>query len=60
MVFEITEIMEQKILEWDSCKPADVTGAKFAYTFIPTSIGLVIKVECDICKKNLDLTEELL
>jgi hypothetical protein len=58
MIFEITKDMEKKISDWDSCKAIDVTGAKFAYTFIPTGIGLVIKVQCDICNRILDLTED--
>ncbi|SIR69937.1 hypothetical protein SAMN05421578_13615 [Paenibacillus macquariensis] len=57
MIFEITKTMEQKIDEWDKCKAIDATGAKFAYTFIPTGIGLVIKVKCDCCCRVLDITE---
>ncbi|MEK5029887.1 hypothetical protein MKY96_00330 [Paenibacillus sp. FSL R7-0302] len=60
MIFEITEDMQQKIKKWDSCKPVDVTGANFSYTFIPTGLGLVIQVKCDICKRTLDLTEDFL
>ncbi|NEN84716.1 hypothetical protein [Paenibacillus elgii] len=56
-IFRITEEMEQKIIEWDSCVAEDVAGAKFAYTFIPTGLGLVIKVQCDVCKRELDLSE---
>ncbi|SDF54752.1 hypothetical protein SAMN04488542_112115 [Fontibacillus panacisegetis] len=44
--------MEAKIKVWDQCAPLDVSGAKFAFAFIPTSLGLVIKVQCDICKKG--------
>ncbi|MNC62025.1 hypothetical protein D3C75_1120050 [compost metagenome] len=55
--FRITEEMEQKINEWDSCITKDVTGAKFAYIFIPTGLGLVITVQCDVCKRELDLSE---
>lgn len=58
MIFEITDKMEKKIEEWDSCKPIDVAGAKFAYTFIPTGLGTVIQVQCDICNRTLDLTED--
>lgn len=58
MLFEITEEMEKKIREWDSCKSVDVAGAKFSYTFIPTSLGTVIYVYCDICNRKLDLTED--
>jgi|GEM_PF-1365277 hypothetical protein len=56
-IFRISEEMEQKIKKWDSCVAADVSGAKFAYIFIPTGLGLVIKVQCDVCKRELDLSE---
>jgi|GEM_PF-3852305 len=36
MKFEISKSMENKINNWDKCEPKDVTGAKFAYIFIPT------------------------
>ncbi|CAM4321538.1 hypothetical protein [Paenibacillus typhae] len=58
MLFEITKEMKKKIKEWDSCKAIDVSGAKFSYTFIPTSLGTVIHVNCDICKRTLDLTDD--
>lgn len=58
MKFVITEEMMKKIYQWDSCKPTDVSGAQYAYTFIPTGLGLVIKVECDICKRVLDISDE--
>lgn len=57
MIFEINEKMEQTIKDWDSCNTIDVSGARFAYTFIPTGLGLVIKVKCDICNREMDLTE---
>ncbi|ETT47083.1 hypothetical protein C162_18385 [Paenibacillus sp. FSL R7-269] len=60
MIFQITEEMQRKIQNWDSCNPVDVTGAKFSYTFIPTGLGLVIQVKCDICKRTLDLTADFL
>jgi hypothetical protein len=49
---------DKKIMEWDTYESVDVTGAKLVYKFIPTSIGQIIKVECDICKRELDLTED--
>lgn len=58
MIFEITAEMKQKISDWDSCKAVDAAGAKFAYTFIPTGLGTVIHVQCDICNRKLDLTED--
>ncbi|CAM4042522.1 DUF951 domain-containing protein [Cohnella lubricantis] len=58
MIFEITAEMENRIREWDSCKAVDVAGAKFIYKFIPTGIGLVIEVQCDICKRVLNLTDD--
>lgn len=57
MDFHVSGEMEQKINEWDSCKPEDVTGAKLAYIFIPTGFGLVVKVQCDVCKRELDLSD---
>lgn len=57
MNFEISELMQRKIKAWDTCVAKDVTGAKFAYTFIPTGLGLVIKVHCDICNRELDLSD---
>ncbi|PQP83586.1 hypothetical protein C0Q44_02525 [Paenibacillus sp. PCH8] len=59
MQFEISEDMKEKISDWDSYKPIDVTGAKFAYTFIPTGIGLAIQVRCDVCERTLSLSEDL-
>ncbi|MCP1136291.1 hypothetical protein NKT34_23615 [Paenibacillus polysaccharolyticus] len=59
MNFEITEEMMKLISEWDSCTSADVSGAKFAYTFIPTGIGLVIQVKCDVCQRTLNLSDDL-
>ncbi|MEK3880147.1 hypothetical protein [Paenibacillus sp. FSL M7-0420] len=58
MIFEITAGMEKRIREWDACKAVDVTGAKLSYTFTPTSLGTVIYVQCDICKRELNLTED--
>ncbi|WP_342551897.1 hypothetical protein [Paenibacillus sp. FSL R7-0652] len=59
MQFEISEDMKKKISDWDSCIPVDVTGAKFAYTFIPTGIGLIIQVKCDVCERTLRLSDDL-
>ncbi|MCP1312415.1 hypothetical protein [Paenibacillus tyrfis] len=56
-IFRISKEMEQKIKEWDTCVAEDVSGAQFAYTFIPMGLGLVIKVKCDVCKRELDLSE---
>lgn len=50
--------MKFEISKSNKCEPKDVTGAKFAYIFIPTSLGLVIKVQCDVCKRELLLTED--
>lgn len=60
MIFEINEEMKKKIRQWDNCKAVDVMGAKFAYTFIPTGLGLVITVKCDVCGRELDLSEDFL
>ncbi|GAA0852727.1 hypothetical protein GCM10008915_71540 [Bifidobacterium pullorum subsp. gallinarum] len=57
MIFEITEDMKKKIREWDTCNAIDVSGAKFAYTFIPTSIGLFIEIHCDVCNRRLTFSD---
>ncbi|OBR63970.1 hypothetical protein A7K91_11280 [Paenibacillus oryzae] len=57
MIFEITSSMEREIREWDQCIPVDVSGAKFAYTFIPTGLGIIIKIQCDVCKRELLLSD---
>ncbi|WP_254348935.1 hypothetical protein [Paenibacillus sp. A3M_27_13] len=51
MIFEITDDNDEKIDDWNSCKPVDVAGANFAYTFIPTGIVLVVEVKCDVLKE---------
>ena len=58
MIFEITDDMIEQIKNWDSCKPIDVSGAKFSYIFIPTAISLVIQVECDVCKRKLKFCDD--
>jgi hypothetical protein len=58
MTFEITREMSEKIKDWDHCKPVDVSGAKFAHTFIPSGLGTVILVQCDVCGRKKDLTED--
>jgi hypothetical protein len=57
MFFEITQVMSKKIEDWDRCKPVDVSGAKFSYTFIPSDLRTVIFVQCDVCGRKIDLTE---
>ncbi|WP_145151792.1 hypothetical protein [Paenibacillus xylanexedens] len=59
MKFEITDEMMDVIKVWDSCAATDVTGAKLEYIFIPTSLGLVTQVRCDVCKRVLDLSDNL-
>ncbi|MCP3746766.1 hypothetical protein NLX82_20335 [Paenibacillus sp. A3M_27_13] len=51
VIFEITDDNDEKIDDWNSCKPVDVAGANFAYTFIPTGIVLVVEVKCDVLKE---------
>ncbi|MEK3864583.1 hypothetical protein MHH60_13990 [Paenibacillus sp. FSL H7-0716] len=57
LVFNITKEMEKEINKWDTCIAKDVDHSKFAYVFVPTSIGIAVKVQCDVCKRELDLTD---
>ncbi|WP_222124453.1 hypothetical protein [Paenibacillus xylanexedens] len=59
LIFEVNDKMVEKLNEWDACIPVDVSGAKLAYTFIPTSIGVVIQVKCDVCERTLSLSDDL-
>lgn len=56
-VFKISEEMEQKIAEWDSCTTDGTIGANLIYMFIPKDLGLMVKVRCPICKRELILSD---
>lgn len=58
MDFNVTETMKMMIKEWDNCNATDVSGARLSYTFIPTGLGTIVKVECCICDRELDITED--
>jgi hypothetical protein len=64
-VFELSDTQIEKIKQWDNAetghkcnasKRGDVTGARLSYTFIPTGLDDVVKVECE-CGEVLDVTE---
>jgi hypothetical protein len=53
-------MQSEKLLGWDKkCngKPTGASGGRFTYLFTPTSLGLVIKVKCNLCGDEIDLTE---
>jgi len=58
LTFTVTESMLEKVRDWDSCKSADVSGARLSYTFIPSGIGTVVKVHCSVCDREIDVTED--
>jgi hypothetical protein len=59
LAFTISQEMLKRINQWDKCKAVDVSGAKFAFTFIPTSLGTFIIVKCDVCKRELYFPDDL-
>lgn len=38
-------------------KYAGAIGGAFTYSFTPTSIGVIVSVECGVCKEKLVLTD---
>jgi hypothetical protein len=50
----------EKLGRWDEkCngKPTGASGGRFTYSFTPTSLRVVIKVKCNLCGDEIDLTE---
>ncbi|BCG58083.1 hypothetical protein PUR_15080 [Paenibacillus sp. URB8-2] len=39
--FVISEDMMRRITNLDQCKPVDFSGAKFAFTFVPSGLGYI-------------------
>jgi len=39
------------------CRRETATGGQFTYHITPTSIGSIVVVECNVCKKKKDVTE---
>ena len=46
--FTISEEIMKRINQWDQCQAVDVSGAKFAFTFIPSGLGIYIIVKCAV------------
>ncbi|MFC0212439.1 hypothetical protein ACFFK0_08185 [Paenibacillus chartarius] len=59
LTFTINEEIMKRINQWDQCKAVDVSGAKFAFTFIPSSLGTYIIVRCDVCERELHISDDL-
>lgn len=60
MIFELDAWQKEKLGEWVSIRRRRNTGAiggQFTYSFTPTNLGTVVKVECGITKEQLDLTD---
>jgi hypothetical protein len=57
--FSISEEMMKRINQWDQCQAVDVSGAKFAFTFIPSGLGTYIIVKCDVYKRELHIPDDL-
>jgi len=48
-----------RINQWDQCKAVDVSGAKFAFTFIPSGLGTYLIVKCDVCQRELHISDDM-
>lgn len=57
--FTISEEIMKRINQWDQCKSVDVSGAKFAFTFIPSGLGTYLIVKCDVCQRELYISDDM-
>lgn len=62
-MFNLSEKQLLKLDEWKEkhnkkCKGSyGAIGGKITYKFTPTSLGIIILVNCDCCKDKIDLSE---
>ncbi|MGG3456647.1 hypothetical protein [Paenibacillus rhizolycopersici] len=59
ITFSISEEIMKSINQWDQCKAVDVSGAKFAFTFIPSGLGTYLIVKCDVCQRELHISDDM-
>ncbi|GAK43163.1 hypothetical protein TCA2_5658 [Paenibacillus sp. TCA20] len=59
ITFTINEEVIKRINQWDQCKAVDVSGAKFAFTFIPSGLGTYLIVKCDVCQRELHISDDM-
>lgn len=59
MHFELSPEQLQALTAWQADKPHSkaVDGAQFEYAFLPTSLGVIVKVRCHVTKTEIDLTD---
>lgn len=60
MVFEICDkelalVQEFENKHWNCGHPT--AGERFTYLFCPTGLGVIIKVRCNCCKTEEDVTD---
>ena len=57
----LTEIEEDRLYKFiDShkhCKCTSTIGGKFTYTIIPTGLGNITHVRCNVCNEETDITD---
>jgi hypothetical protein len=59
LTFTISKEIMNRINQWDQCKAVDVSGAKFAFTFIPSGLGTYLIVKCDVCQRELHISDDM-
>lgn len=63
MKFEPLPQEAEKLVAWQKqhrgeCSATGGTiGGKYTVSFTPTSIGMVVKAQCNICKEEQDVTD---
>jgi hypothetical protein len=59
--FYVTDDQQQTIDDWDECKDKyhGAIGGHLSYKFIPTSIGTILRVDCDCCGKYIEFYDDM-
>lgn len=54
--FTISDEDQKLIDEWDHCRSTNVSGGRLTYSFSPCGLGLIVKIHCCECERELNLT----
>ena len=56
---QISQLSDWDEKEHSECKKKETgaCGGRFTYTFTPTGLGTIVKVTCNVCNKEIDLTD---
>jgi len=59
--FELNDVEISNVKKFmrmhEECDTSAAIGGRFTYKFIPTSIGTIVIIKCNICKRKNDITD---